>query len=206
MGATQFRLLCALGLRDHHKVLDVGCGSLRGGRFLLLYLDRGNYYGIEPNRWLIDDVVARELGEELIRLRAPRFSSRNDFDPSEFGTAFDFVIAQSIFSHAGPDIILPALRNLGRFLRPGGLILATFIHRETNREMPEEAPGWTYPGCTTYSAPRILELLGQAGMIGRMLPWYHPRQSWYAIASRHEDIPPEEFDVHLSGQVRSGFE
>ncbi|MGH7086029.1 MAG: hypothetical protein ACREFN_13675, partial [Acetobacteraceae bacterium] len=31
MGATQFRLLTALGLRDHHRLLDFGCGSLRAG-------------------------------------------------------------------------------------------------------------------------------------------------------------------------------
>ena len=30
MGATQFRLLTTLGLRDTHRVLDFGCGSLRG--------------------------------------------------------------------------------------------------------------------------------------------------------------------------------
>ena len=28
MGATQFRLLTTLGLREHHSVLDFGCGSL----------------------------------------------------------------------------------------------------------------------------------------------------------------------------------
>src|ERR1700722_19889133 len=42
MGATQFRLLCALGLRAHHTLLDFGCGSLRAGRFFLTYLDPGN--------------------------------------------------------------------------------------------------------------------------------------------------------------------
>ena len=27
MGATQFRLLTALGLREHHRLLDLGCGG-----------------------------------------------------------------------------------------------------------------------------------------------------------------------------------
>ncbi len=61
MGATQFRLLTTLGLRDHHRLLDFGCGSLRAGRLLIPYLNPGNYYGIEPNRWLIDDAY-RERG------------------------------------------------------------------------------------------------------------------------------------------------
>ena len=38
MGATQFRLLTTLGLREHHSVLDFGCGSLRAGRLLIPYL------------------------------------------------------------------------------------------------------------------------------------------------------------------------
>lgn len=38
MGATQFRLLCTLGLREHHTLLDFGCGSLRAGRLFIPYL------------------------------------------------------------------------------------------------------------------------------------------------------------------------
>jgi hypothetical protein len=57
MGATQFRLLTTLGLREHHSVLDFGCGSLRAGRLLIPYLLPGRYYGLEPNRWLIEDGI-----------------------------------------------------------------------------------------------------------------------------------------------------
>ena len=32
VGAMQFNLLTALGLREYHKFLDIGCGSLRAGR------------------------------------------------------------------------------------------------------------------------------------------------------------------------------
>jgi hypothetical protein len=48
MAATQFRLLTTLGLREHHRLLDFGGGSLRAGRLLIPYLQPGNYYGIEP--------------------------------------------------------------------------------------------------------------------------------------------------------------
>ncbi|MEM7167233.1 MAG: hypothetical protein AAF581_17355 [Planctomycetota bacterium] len=50
MGATQFRLLCTLGLRGHHRLLDFGCGSLRAGRLLMTYLEEGRYHGVEPNQ------------------------------------------------------------------------------------------------------------------------------------------------------------
>lgn len=203
MGATQFRLLCSLGLRHNHRVLDVGCGSLRAGRFMMLYLDKGHYYGIEPNKWLIDDMVAAELGEEFIRLRAPHFAYGEDFDATGFGVSFEFVVAQSIFSHAGPDIVLPALKSLKRSLAPGGMMLVTFVRSERRPNSVVERPGWTYPGNTSYSHGRVMELVEQAGLFGRELPWYHPRQNWYALANDPQDLPPKEFDVHLTGEVIS---
>src|SRR5437879_7690102 len=53
IAAMTFNLLTTLGLRQHHSLLDVGCGSLRIGRLLIPYLNRGKYFGIEPNEWLV---------------------------------------------------------------------------------------------------------------------------------------------------------
>ena len=41
-GAIQFNLLTTLGLREHHRLLDVGCGSLRAGRLFIPYLLKGS--------------------------------------------------------------------------------------------------------------------------------------------------------------------
>lgn len=201
MGATQFRLLTTLGLRHHHRLLDIGCGSLRAGRFFLSYLDAGNYYGIEPNQWLIDEAVEKDLGAEFIRLRAPHFSNNTEFDAREFGVKFDFLVAQSIFSHTGPELVQQALRNARHVLKENGLFLATFVHPEKLPHMPQEAPGWSYPECTTFRPERILELIHKEGFFARPLPWYHPRQTWYAIALRKERLPYPSCDMHLSGTV-----
>jgi SAM-dependent methyltransferase len=87
MGASQFNLLCTLRLRDYHNVLDFGCGSLRLGRLLILYLQRGKYFGIDPNRWLIDDALRCELGWDIVSTKEARFSYE-DFDCSVFGERF----------------------------------------------------------------------------------------------------------------------
>ena len=34
VSAMQFNLLTFLGLREYYYLLEIGCGSLRGGRFL----------------------------------------------------------------------------------------------------------------------------------------------------------------------------
>jgi len=201
MGATQFRLLTALGLREHHKLLDVGCGSLRAGRILIPYLLPGNYYGIEPNRWLVEEAITREIGSEIVRMRCPSFLYASDFSVDAFGVAFDFIVAQSIFSHAGPDIVALALSQFAKTLSPSGLVLATFVHPERLPSAPQEALGWTYPGCTTYPAQHIDRLISDAGLIGRSLPWFHPRQTWYAMAISRDAMPPQDLDRHLSGVV-----
>ena len=98
--AGQFSLLAGLGLREEHTLLDIGCGSLRGGRLFLSYLKPGKYFGIEPQQWLIDQGSEVEVGRDLIRLKKPTFSNDTNFTLTTFGRKFDFMLAQSIFSHA----------------------------------------------------------------------------------------------------------
>ncbi|WP_096788013.1 cyclopropane-fatty-acyl-phospholipid synthase family protein [Rhodobacter sp. CZR27] len=201
MGATQFRLLTTLGLREGHRLLDVGCGGLRAGRLLMMYLARGHYYGIEPNMWLVEDAIERELGPQFVALKAPVFSDSAEFAADAFAVKFDFIVAQSIFSHTGSDLLSRALERFRTALAPDGLILATFLHSEDRPDLPVEAPGWTYPGCTSFSRPRIAELVSAAGLVSRPLPWFHPRQSWHALAHRVEALPPADQDHHLTGAV-----
>lgn len=197
MGATQFRLLCALGLRAHHDLLDLGCGSLRAGRLLIPYLDPGHYYGIEPNRWLIDEAIKRQLGRDLIDIKRPTFDSNDTFDAGVFDCTFDFIVAQSIFSHCGPDLVARALASMRKALRPRGLIAATFVAGDKD----ETAPGWVYPGCVAYTTGRIREFAADAGLVTTAIPWFHPRQSWHLFAIDPGRLPTESEASLLRGAV-----
>lgn len=73
VAAMAFNLLTTLGLRQHHSLLDIGCGSLRIGRLLIPYLNRGKYFGVEPNEWLVDEGIRRELGETSVQIKRPTF-------------------------------------------------------------------------------------------------------------------------------------
>src|ERR1700692_1582396 len=73
IAAMTFNLLTTLGLRQHHLLLDVGCGSLRVGRLLIPYLNRGKYFGIEPNEWLVEEGIRQELGETVVQTKRPTF-------------------------------------------------------------------------------------------------------------------------------------
>lgn len=202
MGATQFRLLTTLGLREHHRLLDFGCGSLRAGRLLIPYLLEGRYHGLDPNRWLIEDAIKHELGRDLIALRRPVFLHRDDFKGTAFGVSFDYILAQSIFSHAGRDVIATCLAEFRACLAQSGLILATFVQLHQLGMMDDFAGGgWVYPASVAYRVETVLAMIEQAGLVGRALPWFHPRQTWFAIAHTRADLPAASDDVHLSGAV-----
>ena len=201
MGATQFRLLTTLGLREHHRLLDIGCGALRAGRLLIPYLNRDCYYGIEPNTWLVEDAIAAEVGPEMIERKGVKFDNNSDFNAGVFGVSFDFVLAQSIFSHAGPDLVGPALVNIAGALAPGGLFLATFLCTDLHPKQRVEVPGWVYPGCLAFRPETIATLASAAQLVHRRLPWFHPRQIWYAFAAAPKDLPDPTYDSHLSGGI-----
>ena len=201
MGVTQLRLLTTLGLREDQAVLDFGCGSLRAGRLLMAYLRPGLYHGIDPNRWLIEEAVARELGQEFVALRRPHFDHNDRFDMTVFGRRFDYIVAQSVFSHSGPDLVGQALASARAALAPDGLMLATFIHRTDIPGAPLEQEGWRYPGNIAYRPARIQALIEAAGLSGRALPWYHPRQTWYALAHDPARLPDRTQNRLLRGAV-----
>jgi len=75
----QFNLLMSLGLREHHSLLYIGCGSLRGGRLFIMYLLPDRYYGIEPETWLLDEGIAKHLGRGLMSTSRPVFSNNANF-------------------------------------------------------------------------------------------------------------------------------
>lgn len=197
MGATQFRLLSTLGLRANHSLLDFGCGSLRAGRLFLSYLDEGRYFGIEPNKWLIEDAIKNQVGKDLITLKKPHFDHNSDFKTDVFSQQFDFIIAQSIFSHAGADLIAIALRNFKKSLQSDGLIAATFIEGMSDFD----GNGWVYPGCVNYRPLTITRLAKEAGCFVIRIPWYHPRQTWYVLSKEKHRLPNKAMLRHLSGAV-----
>ena len=106
---------------------DVGCGSLRAGRLFISYLDKGRYFGIEPNKWLVDEAIENNIGKDLVQIKEPRFDYNSDFSSDVFSEKFDFIIAQSIFSHTGNDLTRIALLNFKKSLRPDGIVVLTFI-------------------------------------------------------------------------------
>jgi SAM-dependent methyltransferase len=178
VAAMTFNLLTTLGLRQHHVLVDIGCGSLRIGRLLIPYLNTGNYVGIEPNPWLIDEGISRETGRDQIQIKHPRFynaSSPASLPPNE---TFDFALAQSIFSHCGPDLIQGWLQGISLHLKETGVLVATFLIGNDDCEKE----GWFYPACVHYRVETMVTFASSAELKFVLLDWKHPRQSWALFA------------------------
>jgi SAM-dependent methyltransferase len=178
IGGLQFSLLFHAGLRESHRLLDVGCGSLRGGRLFIPYLLPGNYYGVEPSGELLEAGLEHELGQDVVRVKRPTFATNDDFDFSSFGTKFDFVVAQSILSHTYPDLAALALGRMSEVLATEGVLFATFVEGEQT----EEGSGWLYPAPVAYAWDDMRALAGGARLSVRRLAWPHPRQVWFVAA------------------------
>jgi hypothetical protein len=179
VGAQQFSLLVEYGLREHHRLLDIGCGSLRAGRLLIPYLDRSHYYGIEPNTWLIEAAISQEVGADQINIKRPVFDSNADFTLSIFSRTFDYLMAQSIFSHASMRQINTCLEEACKVMHHQSYFFATFFESSTNYD----GDAWVYPGAVGYNYHNLSNMALQNGLKMRRLPrWKHPNgQSWIMI-------------------------
>lgn len=126
LGELQLAFLISRGLRPEHRLLDVGCGSLRAGVKLVDYLKPGNYYAIDINESLIEAGYERELTDDQ-RARLPRDHLRatRRFE-CDFGVTFDFAIAQSVFTHVSWNHIRLCLFQLSKVMSPGARFYATF--------------------------------------------------------------------------------
>jgi SAM-dependent methyltransferase len=184
IGAMTFNLLTTLGLRQHHSLLDVGCGSLRIGRLLIPYLNRGKYFGIEPAEWLVAEGIKHELGETVIQIKQPTFFFT---DSPEIvvreKVPFDFALAQSIFSHCGLDLIKSWLSAISRSLAEDGALVATFLSGEED----SSRTGWVFPECVNYRPSTLERAAGDVNLRFEILDWKHPRQTWALFAAPRFD-------------------
>jgi SAM-dependent methyltransferase len=99
-GRGQLEILLSRGLLPDHRVLDVGCGALRGGWWLINFLRPERYFGIEPSQEMLGAGIEVMLGDELMADKKPRFSGNSNFDFSVFDERFEFIIARSVWTHA----------------------------------------------------------------------------------------------------------
>lgn len=155
-GVRPFRALYDLGLRETDDVLDYGCGALRVGRFLMMYLDVGHYFGIEPSAWAVKAGLA-EIGT-LAKKRAPQFRHPDfsTFDAGLFGEQrFDWVLFSGVLTHMDHAQLASSLRTAAAVLKPDGRIVGSFLPQGPDHT----DAGWLYPQQAAHYKPCIKRAL-----------------------------------------------
>ncbi len=126
IGHLQFQFLVQQRLKPEHSLLDIGCGTLRGGIHFIKYLNPGNYTGIDisPEAIKIAQqlIIKEDLGD-----RKPRLLITADSQFKEFsGETFDFLFAYSVFCHLPPEEIEEIFQNIGKIMGSESTFFFTF--------------------------------------------------------------------------------
>jgi len=126
IGKLQFEFLVEQGLKPEHYLLDVGCGSLRGGIHFIRYLEARHYFGIDISKELLDAgrVV---LKRNNLTHKNPTLVEMGNFDFQSLNQEFDFALAQSVFTHLPLNSIIRCILNIEKVLAQGGRFYATFF-------------------------------------------------------------------------------
>jgi SAM-dependent methyltransferase len=128
IGYNQFQIdfMKDHGLKKEMKFLDIGCGSLRGGRHFINYLNPYKYFGIDCNRSLVDLGRQKELGINFWKVRDSNFVIDEYFEFNKFSKIFDSALAFSLFTHLPPIYLELCLSRLSKVFRRGSKFYATF--------------------------------------------------------------------------------
>lgn len=108
-------------------MLDIGCGSLRGGVHFIQYLNDGNYFGIDKDKWLLDQGCRIELPRYGLESKKCHLIELEDFNFSSLNTQFDYALAQSVFTHLPLNSIIRCIMNVEKALKEEGEFYATFF-------------------------------------------------------------------------------
>lgn len=129
IGELQCRFLIEHGLQQVHTLLDIGCGSLRGGVRFIRYLEAGNYIGVDINQSLLDAGFDVELKAAELQDKMPRENLVHllDFEFDRLGRHFDYALAHSLFTHLAFNHIRRCLERLAPVINVGGHFFATFF-------------------------------------------------------------------------------
>jgi hypothetical protein len=187
-GRQQLILSLMCGLEPGFKVVDLGCGVLRAGYWLIHFLDPGCYHGIEPHQGRLKTGMTVILEPETLEAKRPRFDTNGDFDTSVFGTRFDCFLAYSIWTHASKQQIAMMLDNFLRDSTPGAMFLTSVSPAGWRR--PDYAGSKWFgtshesdvAGCISHSLKWIRIECRRRGLRLTVLGRERDGQTWLSIA------------------------
>ncbi len=180
------------------RVLDFGCGAGRTLRHFVEEAQDAEFWG--------SDIDAPSVAWIQANLSPPLHAQQNRAEPPlglEYGS-FDFVYSLSVFTHL-TDNSLPWLVELHRLLKPGGLLIATYMGKEfgevftrepwdedrTGMNVLRRDQGWEHGGpMVLMSDWWITEHWGRAFEVLRSAPVHG--QTWVLLRKKDVEVTVED--------------
>ena len=184
-GVWQFIVLCLLGLREHHHLLEIACGSLRAGRLFIPYLKPGHYCGVDAEAEIVVAGLEGELGAGISEVKHPTFAYNSQFDFSSFGRKFDYILAHNIVIHLPQIEVGKMLGAAAGVLKPEGFLVANYIDGQDS-----EKETVTYPEIFFHSTEMIKQLVERVGLrfTALMLAERHPKSCSFLGTHNETDV------------------
>jgi cyclopropane fatty-acyl-phospholipid synthase-like methyltransferase len=135
----QSEFLIDQGLRPEQRLLDIGCGTLRGGLPLIEYLDAGHYVGIEARASALEEAW-KELAEAGLEGKSPMLIHADDPDVVSLDEPVQVAWAFSVLIHMEDKVVDKCLGLVARVLGEGGAFFANVILGDGPRSQWREFP------------------------------------------------------------------
>jgi len=129
----QIRFLKEMKLKPEHYLLDIGCGTLRGGIPLIDWLQDGHYFGIETRAKALDE-GRRELKEAGLEGKNSTLLLTSDISQLNIELTFDYVWAFSVLIHMTDEILNHTLAFVTKHLSEKGVFYANVNIGDTREE------------------------------------------------------------------------
>lgn len=142
VGREQLAALLDFRLGPESRVIDIGCGCLRGGKWIIPLLEVGHYCGLEPNREMLNYGLTHIVDPEIIRLKQPRFDHNDRFDFTVFNTQFTHFIARSVWTHADKVQIGAMLDGVAKTGTRDAVFLASWRPAHWYKNDDYRGTGW----------------------------------------------------------------
>jgi SAM-dependent methyltransferase len=185
-GALQFMLCTSLGIQPHHDFLDIGCGSLRAGRWFIPYLNRGKYHGLEPMVEAVDLGLEQEVGRRFAETKRPVFWHNDTFSlDGSFSRQFDMMLCHAVMIHIAKPDLERLFDMVRKYLKPKGLFIGNYqVGKDDFKKQVA-----TYPEIARYRKSTIRLLLMQRDLGYTELPLkdYNHRCRWFVTGRELTD-------------------
>lgn len=184
IGKHQFEVLKRQGLKKHHTVLDYGCGSLRAGQYIIPWLYKGRYTGVDVDRELVEAGVKAELNGNLKKKPTLIVNEPDTYEIPE--GPFDFILMHSILSHAPWRAVGTLLQGCSEALKEGKVLFTFNPVNPTNPRLVKEYTGedWVYPAGVAHDAEHLKSLLERLGFGYEFLSEQHPSGQQWVVAQK----------------------